>query len=54
MEDLNAMKVIRLNQIIKNAQLIIQDGGEMREVWNALYVEQDLAKPYVHHTETKS
>lgn len=42
MSDENAMKVIRLNQIIRNAQAKLQEGAEPREVWNALYVPPDL------------
>lgn len=45
MDDPNAMKVIRLNQIIQSAQKCIQHGDPMREVWFALYVPPDLLMP---------
>lgn len=45
MDDPNAMHVIRLNQIILSAQRIIQEGGTMQDVWNALYVPNDLKNP---------
>ena len=45
MDDLNSMKVIRLNQIIQSAQRAIQQGHDMQDVWRCLYVPQDLLHP---------
>lgn len=46
-DDLNTMHVLRLNQIILEAQRVIQNGGGMQEVWNALYVPPELKKPVI-------
>lgn len=45
MDDLNTMKIIRLNQIIQSAQRAIQEGRDMQDVWRCLYVPQDLLNP---------
>lgn len=40
-------QVIRLNKIIRDAQKVIQDGGDLEQVWGALYVPPDLQSPLV-------
>lgn len=44
-DDLNTMKIIRLNQIIQSAQRAIQLGEDMQHVWHCLYVPRDLLHP---------
>lgn len=42
MNDEEKMAIIRLNQIILDAQRVIQNAGTMQEVWNALYVPPEI------------
>lgn len=41
-DEANKSVIIRLNLIIREAQRVIQDGGDLQEVWNALYILPDV------------
>ena len=41
-DEANKTAIVRLNLIIREAQRVIQDGGGLQEVWNALYIPPDI------------
>lgn len=53
-DEANMMAIVRLNEIILDAQHVIQNGGTMREVWNALYVPPDIKYVPSENVEGKS
>lgn len=46
--------IIRLNQIILDAQRVIQNAGTMQEVWNALYVPPEVKYAFAVAQEEKA
>ena len=42
MNDEEFDKIVRLNEIICNAQRAIQNGESLQQVWNALYIPPEL------------
>ena len=49
----NVNAIIELNRIILDAQRIIQRGGTMREVWNALYVPTEIRYVFPEQLRTE-